>query len=553
MRKFGNMASWAWSVCVGVLIWAGMSNSNATYAEEPLHRRVDALILAAAGEHKPAPLTDDAEFLRRIYLDLTGRIPTFEEANEFLQSSEADKRAKLVDQLLAGPEYPQRMHDLFHLWLMERLGENEQWSNYLRKSFEENKPWDQMVREMLLPDAPSEDLRGAAFFVVKRLENYGQNPVDHPSLTADVGRLLLGKDFKCAQCHNHLFIDDYKQADFQGLFAFFQDTYIRRDVQYPAVGEKMLTKKYEFKSVFETDSFETGPRVPGLEEVAIPTFAKGEEFLIPPDKKTKFPGKYKFSPLENLAQQLPTAENEAFCRNIANRLWFIMLGRGIVHPLELHHTGNPPSHPELLDLLAQELAAQKFNIRWLLREIALSETYQRSSAYPTASLPPEDRFLAGLEKRISAEQLCLSMLTATGERPRYVEPLKSEDKAKAKAAQTAWVDLQKKFIKAFANPPREPEVEYAPSLEAVLFVLNEDTILSWLAPRDDNLAARLASQADSSALIEQLYLSVLTRRPTTDETQQLSAYLKKHADQREKAIKHMMWALLASTEFNLNH
>src|SRR5262249_30410114 len=124
----------------------------------------------------------------------------------------------------------------------------------------------------------------------------------------------------------------------------------------------------------------------------------------------------KFSPLKVLASQLPRGDNPLFTKNIVNRLWFLMMGRGLVHPLDLQYAGNPPSHPELLDLLAQEFAGHRFDIKWLLRELALTETYQRSSLLPEGveDLPPES-FLVANEKPLSAEQILRSVLHATGE------------------------------------------------------------------------------------------------------------------------------------------
>ena len=323
-------------------------------AQETLATRIDQLVLAKAGGQTPALITTDAEFVRRIWLDLAGRIPSAAETRMFLEDTAADKREKLIDTLLAGPDYPRRMREQFHVVLMERLGEHPLWINYLQASFAANKPWDVMVREMLAPDVEQEAVQGAGFFVAKRLENYGQQAVDLPGLTRDVGRLLLGVDLQCAQCHDHLFIDDYKQADFQGLHTYFLQAYLRQDKPFPAVGEKPLLQKTEFMSVFKKEPKSTGPRVPGLQELSIPEIKPGEEFAIAPDREKKTPGVLKFSPLQQLAAQLPADSNPAFSRNIVNRVWALLLGRGIVHPLDLHHSENPPSHPELLDLLALE-------------------------------------------------------------------------------------------------------------------------------------------------------------------------------------------------------
>ncbi len=505
-----------------------------------LHERIDALIAASA---KDAPLGvtgDDSTFLRRVYLDLAGRIPSWQEATTFLSSTDANKRTQLIDTLLTGSDYPLRMQDLFHAMLMERRGDHPEWTKFLHTSFAANKPWDQLVREILDPDSTSDAIRGAAFFHTKRLEKVGQQETDYPGLTRDVGRLFLGVDLQCAQCHDHLFIDDYQQVDFQGLYTVYQNSFIRSDVQFPAIGEKVLTKKADFSSVFDKIALTTGPRIPGGKEIEIPMFEKDQEYLVPPDKKTNFPGTPKFRGMQFVATELPTAQNQAFARNIANRLWFVMMGRGLVNPLDQHHPANPPSHPELLDLLAQEIVAQKFDLRAMLRQLALTQTYQRTSVLPAETEPPQpETYRVATEKRLSAEQLLNSVLVATGTRDKPREA----DLEKLRAA----------FVKAFANVPTDPEIEFSPSLKSSLFVLNDPAVLDGLTPHPGNLVDRLQNTTDSAALADELYLCVLTRKPTDEERTAVGEYLTQSAERRTEAVSNLTWALLASTEFCLNH
>lgn len=249
--------------------------SGSLFAEQPLRQRIDTLIVADFNGIETA-LATDAEFLRRIYLDLTGRIPSRDETAAFLTNSETNKRETVVDRLLAGGEHPRRMTDVFNVMLMERMGEHDEWNSYLTSSFTANKPWHHIVREISNPNADDEAARGAAFFITKRLEKYGQNPVDYPGLVRDVGRMFLGVDVQCAQCHDHLFVDDYKQVDYQGLFAFVGQTMIRTDVKFPAVAEKLVAKPVEFKSVFVMKDNQTGPRLPFGKPIEVPVFAKGE-------------------------------------------------------------------------------------------------------------------------------------------------------------------------------------------------------------------------------------------------------------------------------------
>lgn len=501
-------------------------------AAEPLHAAIDRLIRDRAAGQKASAPADDGELLRRAYLDFAGRIPSADQARAFLADRTPDKRARLIDRLLTGADYPRRMAELFHVMLMERLGDHPDWSAYLKTAFEHNRPWDAMARDILCGYATDPEARGASFFLAKRLENYGQNPVDYPALTRDIGRLFLGKNLQCAQCHDHLFIPDYKQKDFQGLFAFVQNAYLV-DAKTATVGEKPAAGKVAFMSVFKKQPRETGPALPGGKEFDPPPLKKGEEYVVKPDPKTKTPGKPRFSPLALLADELPRKDNPDFARNGANRIWFLLMGRGSVHPLDLHHADNPPSHPVLLDLLAEEFAAHDFDIRWLLREIAMSDAYQRSSLLPDGvdRVPPET-FLTAIEKRLSAEQLFAAVQEATG--------------AKGDAAARA------KFLKTFANAAREPEDEVSPSLKGALFVLNDPVVLDWLQPRPGNLIDRL-TKLDDGKVADELYLSVLTRLPTPEERTHVEGYLKKNGETRPAALGRLAWALLASAEFGVNH
>jgi len=213
-----------------------------------------------------------------------------------------------------------------------------------------------------------------------------------------------------------------------------------------------------------------------------------------------------------------------------------LLGRGIVHPLDLHHSANPPSHPELLDLLAKEFIAHQFDIRYLLREIALSRTYQRSSKLATVEKPPPaDRFLVAIEKRISAESLMRNFLLATGH------------------PATPDANLQARFVKAFANPMREPEEEFLPSLKGTLYLLNDAKLLDYFQPKVGNLVERTLKLATPEAMAQELYVSVLSRRADADEVALFAEHLRSFGDQNDKAVSQYAWALVASTEFVVNH
>jgi hypothetical protein len=498
---------------------------------DPLHLRLDAVIDAAA-KTNGVPLSgpaDDAEFLRRAWLDFAGRIPTSAEARAFLNDTSADKRTKLIDTLLAKPEYATHFAHRFHLMLMERLGDHPEWTKYLEASFKANTSWDVLVRDML----KAEPSHGATFWMAKRLENYGQQPVDYSALTRDVGRLFLGKNLQCCECHDHLTVNEYKQAHFQGLHAFFRNTSLI-DLKALWVGEKPTTAKASFASVFEMKEMTTGPALPGGAMVDIPTFPKGQEFATPPDRKTNNPGVPKFSTLASVAEKLPAADNKDFARNIANRLWFLLLGRGLVHPLDFHHAGNPASHPEALELLTDELVKAKFDMKFVLREVALTRAYGRSSRLPKGVEKPAEaqHFTTAIEKRLSGETALAMVTTATGVTPTDA--------------------LKAKFLKTYANQPREPEEEVLPSLRAALFLRNDETLLALLKPAPGNLVSRLA-EMPAEQIADELYLSVLTRLPTAAETSTVAKVLAKHTSDKPAAVGKLAWALLASSEFGVNH
>ncbi len=353
-------------------------------------------------------------------------------------------------------------------------------------------------------------------------------------------------DLQCAECHNHRLIDDYNQVDFQGLFAAFSNLTLLRE-EYPAVEEKLMKVKLDYASVFTGKPRQVAPRVPGFDEVEIALYEKGEEYFQVPDRKTKTPGVPKFSPLENFAEQIP--QSPTFSMNIVNRLWFLMMGRGLVHPLDQLHSENPPSHPRVLDLLAKEFVAHEYDIRWLLRELALTETYQLSSRLPEAvdSLPAE-KFRVAVQRRVSAEQLLWSALRATGNSPDQVplETIKAEDDDGED-----FIGLRERFQEALANESKEPEHDFAPSLKGALFMMNDEEVLKILDAGQGSIVPRLATEPSNEKVTEQLFLQIFSRLPDAVEKKETVDFLA-GADRRQ-AIKDLAWAMLTSTEFVVNH
>ncbi|MDA1012960.1 MAG: DUF1553 domain-containing protein [Planctomycetota bacterium] len=554
MNKRYRLTVAVFSVCLGAV---------GSASAQPLHQQIDKLIDARA-DGKLADNSFDAEFARRIWLDLAGTIPSAQDVARFLADNDAEKRTKLIDRLLASDDYPRRMQQALTVMLLERRTgtaiSDEEWNTFLQEAFRANKPWNEFVRELVAVDGRDVKTRPALRFFV----DGGRN--SHHQMTQDVARLFLGMNIMCAQCHDHPSVDDYKQADYFGLFAFLSQSKMQNDskLKKPFLIETVASKKTAFQSVFTPeDKKQIGPRLPGNQEIEIPTFEKGQEFAKP--ASDGLPGVPKFRPRQLLSDQLSSAQNERFVRNSVNRFWFVMMGRGLVNPLDLLHPANPPSHPELLDALAREFVTHKFDVKWLLREIALSKTYQRSSLLPVgvaaADVKPAQHRVAIL-KPLSAEQLTWSILTATGH---LNEILKAPNSDKKDFLYNNYIngridrlprnlsEVLELFTATFGSPPGESEDQFAPSMGQSLFLMNEKLVLHWLQPRGENLTARLSRITDNAQLAEQLYLSVLSRLPVAEESAELATFLNANSANRAAAIGQYAWALLAGAEFRLNH
>jgi len=348
-----------------------------SFAGDPLHERIDRLV-EADQVTRLAPLAGEADFLRRIYLDLIGRVPSVGEARSFLSDTAANKREVLVNRLLAMPEFARHMSEVFDIALMERRPDKSiptaEWRKFLFESFLANKPFDQLAREILGADGADPKLRPAAKFY---LDRGGETNL----LTRDVARMFFGRDVQCSQCHDHPLIDDYLQADYYGLFAFLNRSFVVMGADNKAVFVERAEGDVAYQSVFDpTQKGKTGPKLFDSEPIQEPTFAKGDEYKVKPaDKVRPIP---KFSRRAQLAAEATNGKNRAFNRNIANRLWAVVMGWGLVDPVDLHHSSNPPANPALLDLLTDELVSMKFDTKAFVRELLLTRVYARALDLP---------------------------------------------------------------------------------------------------------------------------------------------------------------------------
>ena len=537
----------------------------------PLHQQIDQLVAKRLAELKivPAIVSSDAEFVRRVSLDLTGVIPTGKQAQAFLDDPAPDKRQRLIDELLASPDYAIHMARVFDVMLIERRIPTissydvpaPKWRDYLTGAFAENRPWDWIVRDILSSDGTDErNAAGVKFYLVRDVAPH--------QLTRDVGRLFLGVDLQCAQCHDDPRIESYLQADYFGIYAFLQrvTAYRDNDKNVSLVGETAVGKA-SFVSVFTAKSSETNPRLPGGEMVADPELEKDKQYVVKPGPKER--GVPTYSRRLKLAELLPRAKTQGFSRNIVNRLWAMLMGRGLVHPLDLHHVGNPPSHPELLDRLERWLVEHQYDLKALLREIVLSQTYQRSSVLPKGvNELPDDAFAAAPLRGLSPEQLSWSLLQATGRIEQHSSQLaanRKSDAVKPDQAPPAWkiratqleqLERQSRpLITVFAGLPGQPDGDFQPVVDQALHLLNSPTMLPLLRDEPSTLLKRLTAFSETEPLAEELYLCVLSRRPNADEAAQVRELIesKKSAEDRREPLTALIWGLLLSSEFRLNH
>jgi len=464
-----------------------------TPAPAPLHQRIDALVEAAS----PSPgavLADDSEFLRRVYLDLVGTIPDAAQARAFLDDANPSKREALVNQLLASPRFARHMQHTFDsMWLERRrstlIGKgvaDDEWTRYLYQSFLENKPLNELVREILAADGADPKLRAAAKFYLDR-------DAEPNLLARDVGRLFFGHDLQCAQCHDHPLVDDYLQAEYYGLAAFFTRGSVFTDAKDESklYYAELAEGEINFKSVFTGNARDRVlPELPDGEPVVEPKLAEAERYVVAPADGVRPVPKY--SRRAQLASLATGGNSAAFNRNLANRLWAQMLGRGIVQPLDMQHSGNPAVQSELLDLLAAELVQMKFDIRLFFREVALSKTYQRTSAEPESVKPPVDPGV--LSPALTTWQAEVDRLSVD-------LPKLEETVAAADAAQASVYETHTKALDALAKIEKErgEAKKASDELSAVLAAAIKE-----VTTKEDVYKTLAAAQAPAEAAVAKL-------------------------------------------------
>jgi hypothetical protein len=507
-------------------------------ADAPLRERIDAEVRAAWTAHglTPAARSTDAEFLRRLYLDLVGNIPAAAEAKAFLADADPKKRDALIDRLLADPRFNRHQADVWDLALFGRnppggdaVRKRDPFKTWLADQFARDVPYDHWVKDLLLAEADGTEL----FYVQFR----GQ-PED--AATA-VSRVFLGTQIHCARCHDHPF-DKWTQKDFYGLAGFFVRLVVtdgsganaRFKVGEKSTGEVLFTgaakdQKPGQKGEPVKPKFLGGP---ALDEPPLPKDFKE------PARDGKAPPKPMFSRKEKLAGWVGSADNPFLARAAANRVWGQFLGRGLVHPVDDLTEQNKPSHPALLDLLAKELAAHQFNLKWLIRELVSTQAYQLSGVGPAKDALPK-WFDRARVRPLQVEELVAAMRTATG--------------FDADGKNAPLPGAGSEFFLRYFGEPTNGQGEFQGSLGEHLFLNNSDVVRGLIRPKKGNLADTLiASKAPVAERVDHLFLAVLSRLPTESERKLLTNHLG-GKDKPDALVEDAIWALLNAAEFRFNH
>ena len=533
---------WSWFVSSGIALVVASTTSAAgpKTGSNPAPAAVrldyiDAMIREAweSATIKPSPTSDDAEFLRRAYLDVLGRIPNIKEANAFLGNKDPGRRAKLVDYLLASPDYPKHFATLWKVTLLgrkrpDREVDPEALTAWFRRGFAENRPWNEMAHDLLIADGSNKE-NGAVNYTLAHMDDGAVN------LTSVTTRVFLGQQIQCTQCHDHP-SNDWKQADFWGINAFYKGLRKKNVMAADAAG----TERYDHTDLSDTptDKFSSFERRDARLGIAFPTFLDGRKISQNKDAERR----------KALANFITEPANEAFNKAFVNRMWGHFLGRGFVQPVDDFGDHNPPSHPELLDRLGKEFKDGGYDIKNLVRWIMNSEAYQLTSQATKDNDKDESLFSHMTLKPMSPEQLFDSLIVATAAH----KAGGGEDNTKRR---DAWMG---QFIFAFANDEGEEGSSFQGTIPQALMMMNGDLMEKAVGGKSGSFLrdlldrAQLQSKGSMEAyVVNYLYLAALSRAPTSRELNAARAYLTNNYD-TINVMEDMFWALLNSNEFVLN-
>ncbi len=519
-------------------------------AARPIHEVVDHYIDAPLRELKiePAPLADDATILRRLTLDLGGRIPTASELQAYLSSTDADKKMKLVDRLMASPGFLRhQVNELDSLLSTAPVGSRRSdgsMREYLTLAVKENRPWDRVYRELMIADDSDPSRKGSSRFLKSRVR-------DLDRLTTEVSILFFGVNISCAQCHDHPLVQDWKQEHYYGLKAFFAPTFEAGQF----LGEKEPSV-VPFKSPKGAGKNATMMFLTG-EPLAVATAKpltpaeqkkiKDAEKKKPKNDKTP-PPPPKFSARAALVEaSLKPEARHFFAKSFANQAWYRLFGLGLVSPIDQMHSENMPSHPELLDWLARDTAEHGYDLRRMIRGLVLSNAYARSSRYESEKKPGTRSFAVARLRALTPMQLATSLRIATADPDQLGGKVKPEEVERR-------IEQYENSARGFANLIEQPRDDFQISVTEALLFSNSDRIQKeMLADGGDRLVGKIKLMKDPDAAVEIAIRNILTRAPAPEEKKAMVEYLAQRGDRLAEGYRQMVWALLTSAEFRFNY
>ncbi len=474
---------------------------------------------------QPSAVCDDPTFLRRVTVDLCGRLPTPEEVRAFLADTSTDKRDKAVDRLLATADYPAYFAMRWGTILRNsNLAGSTQASyafqNWIKDLIARNRPYDELVRGVIAAAGEWQDAPAINWYWQSRDDQLHQ-------VTADTAQVFLGIRMQCARCHHHPY-EKWGQEDYYGLAGFFT-----------RLGRKSFGEPPPY---FSAPRVTLGDRNPLTGQSPEPKYLGGDKATFTPEQ----------DPRHGLVDWMVRPDNPYFTKVMVNRLWGHFLGRGLVDQIDDMRETNPPSNPELLDALAKDFRDHKFDMQHVIREIVTSRTYQLDSQPTDGNKYDQQNYARFYGRRLVAEVFHDAVTQATGSKARFDNMASS-----ARAIDLPHEGFGSYFLDTFDRPRRvtgcECERSSNATLGQVLLLANSDEIENRISDGNGRIAALVKDKKTDTECIEELYLATLGRLPAPAEMTKTASYLTKFSGERQQALEDVLWSLLNSKEFMFNH
>jgi hypothetical protein len=472
----------------------------------------------------PSPISKNTEFLRRLFLDVNGSIPPAMEVVEFIKEKSQDKRGQKIDELVDGPGFARNMAEIWNLILLgrgqvARGASRAALGSWLRYAFSSNMPYNEFVRELVTASGRGDE-NGAVNYIL------GYN-LDAKRIAGHSAATFLGRQIRCAECHNHP-MEKWKQRDFWGYAAFF--------TQMKAAGEAMGSNRNQTATLKDTRSGEAVMQIHnGGKEVVAPKLLDG----------TAIPGNSSLPRRQVLAKYMSDPKNPYVAKAFVNRMWHHLFGTGIVNPVDDLGESNSPIVPELFEALSKKFAESNFDMKYLTKGILLSKTWQRSSDINESNKDDKDFFTHSLLRMMTPEQLFRSLNQTLGEdtEQRYLNPQRMRqlrDRALSN------------YIFNFSTDEEDAVVAFQGTIPQALLLMNGQTVTEGIRASSNRNMSKFLEKYKGTDRIELLYLASLSRRPTNADKADARRALAAKADKAE-GYEDIFWALLNSTEFIFNH